>query len=52
MTRIVFYTRDALEILRYISLDIIKAGTIWVEAWASESDLQTFKSNGWWFDKA
>ena len=46
-TRIVFPRINALEILRYTNLDIISAGSLWMEAWASEADIETFKLNGW-----
>jgi len=46
-TFIVFPRINALEILRYTNLKLIKAGDIWMEAWASESDIETFKLNGW-----
>lgn len=44
---IVFPRINALEILRYTNLKLIKAGDIWMEAYASESDIETFKLNGW-----
>lgn len=50
MTRILFYTKDALEILRYTSLDVQKAGSLWMEARAHASDIETFKLNGWWYE--
>lgn len=50
MTRILFYTKDAREILRYTSLDIQRAGSLWIEARAYASDLETFRLNGWWFE--
>lgn len=50
MTRILFYTKDAREILRYTSLNLQKAGSIWMEAWAHKSDIETFKLNGWWYE--
>ena len=50
MTRILFYTKDAFEILRYTSLDIQKAGSLWMEARADASDIETFRLNGWWFE--
>lgn len=52
MTRIVFNTRDALEILRYTNLDLQKAGSLWMEAWASPADLETFRLNRWWYSPA
>ena len=51
-TRIVFYTNAALVILRYTSLQITKSGSLWMEAWATPTDLNTFKLNDWWYDKA
>ena len=47
MTRILFNRSGALEILRYTSLHIIMAGSLWMEALASEADIETFKLNGW-----
>ena len=47
MKRILFNRAGALEILRYTSLQITLAGSLWMEAWASEADIQTFKLNGW-----
>jgi hypothetical protein len=44
---IVFQRIKALEILRYTNLELIKAGDIWMEAYASEADIETFKLNGW-----
>jgi len=44
---IVFSRTIALEVLRYTSLRLITAGNIWMEAWASEADIETFKLNGW-----
>jgi hypothetical protein len=46
-TFIVFPTINALEILRYTNLELIKAGPLWMEAYASDSDIETFKLNGW-----
>lgn len=51
-TRIVFRTQDAFEILRYTNLDLTKSGSLWMEAWATTADVETFKLNNWWFDKA
>ena len=44
---IIFPRVNALEVLRYTSLRLIKAGDLWMEAWASEADIETFKLNGW-----
>lgn len=44
---IVFSRTISLEVLRYTSLRLIQAGNIWMEAWASEADIETFKLNGW-----
>lgn len=46
-TKIVFPRERALEILRYTSLNIISAGSLWITAMASEEDIETFKLNGW-----
>ena len=45
--RILFPRERALEILRYTSLKLVTAGSLWMEAWASEADIGTFKLNGW-----
>ena len=47
MTRILFNRAGALEILRYTSLQITLAGSLWIEALASDADIETFKLNGW-----
>jgi len=44
---IIFQRTIALEVLRYTSLRLITAGDLWMEAWASEADIETFKLNGW-----
>jgi hypothetical protein len=46
-TRILFPRDGALEILRYTSLKLVTAGSLWMEAWASEADIETFKLNDW-----
>jgi hypothetical protein len=46
-TRILFNRSGAFEILRYTSLHITLAGSLWIEALATEADIQTFKLNGW-----
>jgi len=51
MHRIIFQTAQALEILRYTSLHLTKAGSIWMEAVATDADLETFDLNGWWYVK-
>lgn len=51
MKHIQFYRKDALEILRYTSLNITHVGDLWMEAWATEADLGTFKLNGWWYEE-
>lgn len=45
--RILFPRERALEILRYTSLKLVTAGSLWMEAWASEADIETFKLNDW-----
>lgn len=48
--RIQFYTKEASEILRYTSLDIIYVGEEWTKAYAHDTDLGTFDLNGWYYD--
>jgi hypothetical protein len=51
MVRIVFYRKDALEVLRYTSsMQVTQMGSLWGEAWISAVDLETFRLNGWWFE--
>lgn len=50
MKHIVFYTKDALTVLRYTSLNLIHAGSLWMEAWATPADLETFELNNWWYE--
>lgn len=51
MIPIVFYRKDALQVLRYTSMQAVEVGNFWVQARANESDLGTMKLNGWWFEK-
>lgn len=51
MTFIVFNRSDVLEILRYTSLKLVQVGDLWVEAMASDADIQTFELNGWSYRK-
>lgn len=50
MKRIQFNRRDSLEILRYTSLNLTHVGDLWIEAWATDADVETFKLNGWWYE--
>jgi len=50
MRHIVFYTKDALTVLRYTNLNIVEAGSLWMEAWATPADLETFDLNNWWYE--
>lgn len=49
MTHIMFYASDAKEILRYTSLNIISVNELYIEAYAHDSDIGTFKLNNWYY---
>jgi hypothetical protein len=49
MTRIRFDRRLGLEVFRYTSLHNIEVGPLWCVAWATDSDLETFRLNDWSF---
>jgi len=49
-TKILFNRLHAFEILRHTSLNITHAGSLWMEAWASDADIETFNSNKWWYE--
>jgi hypothetical protein len=50
MKYIQFYRKDALDVLRYTSLQSTKVGSIWCEAQASDADLETMRLNTWWYE--
>ena len=49
-TRILFNRLHTFEIFAVTNLDICRAGSLWMEAWASDEDIETFKRNEWWFE--
>ena len=50
--RIVFHTKDWFTIKPHTNLQLTQAGSLWMEAWASNVDLETFKSLALWYDRA
>jgi hypothetical protein len=52
-TRIVFHTRDWFTIKRHVPLlQLTQSGSLWMEAWANQKDLSTFRLLGVWYDNA
>ena len=51
MTFIRFNRSDVLEILRYTSLQLVEVGNLWVTAYATDADIQTFELNNWTYIK-
>jgi hypothetical protein len=49
MTHIIFSASDAKEILRYTSLNIISVNELYIEAYATDADIGTFKLNNWYY---
>jgi hypothetical protein len=50
-TFIIFNRDGALEILRYTNLELISVGDLWIQAKASDADIQTFELNNWSYRK-
>jgi hypothetical protein len=47
--RILFNRTELMQVCRYTSVTIFKIGSLWVEAWSTPADIETFKLNNWSF---